>query len=625
MADLFTAEDLELFYRAENYNIYEKMGAHPVCENGTDGVHFAVWAPHAISVSVICERNGWNGDAGRLHEKNGVWQGFVAGMQQGESYRYRVIGADHVTRYKSDPYGTMSELRPANASVVYDIGGYEWDDAEWQSNKGADGSYSGPMSVYEVHLGSWKKDYYRGEDGFLNYTEIADQLAEYVKYMGYTHIELIGICEYPFDGSWGYQVTGYYAPTSRYGTPHDFMRFVDTMHKNGIGVILDWVPAHFPKDAHGLMLFDGTPLYEYADPLRSDYVDWGTKAFDLGRNEVCNFLIGSALMWVEKYHIDAIRTDAVAAMLYSSFGREKWYVNKDGGCENYESIAFLKKLNSVITERTHAYVIAEDSSIYDGVTRPVGEGGLGFRYKWSLGWMNDTLKYIEKDPIYRKFHHGEMTHTIDYAFTEHFMLVLSHDEVVHLKKPMLYKCPGNMMDKCGCLKTLYTHMIGHPGKKLLFMGQDFGQTTEWDEKRMIDWYLVDKPEHRDIMENVRALLHIYRTHPVLYTDSDNPNIFSWIRADDSDRSIFSYMRRNPWNYNDALIFVCNFTPVEYPQYSVGVPVRGRYKRIYSTYGIDGVDVMRAEKGLCDGFSDHVSFPLRAYESVIIEVPRNGRK
>ncbi len=438
-------------------------------------------------------------------------------------------------------------------------------------------------------------------------------------YMGYTHVEVMGICEYPFDPSWGYQVTGYFCPTARYGSPQDFMYFVDYMHRHGIGVILDWVPAHFPKDEFALANFDGTPLYEYADPLRAEYPEWGTKAFDLGRPEVSNFLIASAFFWVNKYHIDALRADAVAAMLYSSFGRSEWRPNKDGGDWNLESFEFFRHLNSVLRSRTDAFIIAEDSSIINGITAPAKEGGLGFGLKWNMGWMNDTLSYIKKDPVYRKYHHFLMTHTFEYIFNEHYQLVLSHDEVVYGKGSMYTKMPGYHSDKLNGLKCFYTMMMGHPGKKLLFMGQDFAQINEWYYKVSLDWHLCDDPAHKSVMECYRALLHLYKERQVLHNDT-NSQSFEWIESGDVQRSIFAFIRRNPWNYNDGLIFVCNMTPMTYENYGVGAPVAGEYRRVFSTYFDGGDMAVTAEKALCNGREYKLSFTLKPYEAIVLEIP-----
>lgn len=617
----FTDLDRHYFHHGTHYELYNKMGAHIRCENGVWGVRFVLWAPSARAVCVLSDGNGWTPWRDIMTKMDdSIWELFVPGMCEGVKYKYLLVRADGSEVQKCDPYAYRTELRPANASVVTDYEKYKWTDEKWLKQKEAENFLEQPMAVYEVHLGSWKKDLWKNDEHkFLDYRRLAHELCEYVQYMGYTHIELIGICEYPFDPSWGYQVTGYFAPTARYGSPEDFAYFVNYMHENGIGVILDWVPAHFPKDDFGLANFDGTPLYEYADPLRSDYPEWGTKAFDLGKKEVSNFLIASAFFWVKKYHIDALRVDAVAAMLYNSFGREQWRPNKDGGNLNYESVEFFRHLNSVLRQRTNAFLIAEDSSIIEGVTAPASKGGLGFGLKWNMGWMNDTLKYMKQDPVYRKYHHWLMTHTFEYIFNENYMLVLSHDEVVYGKGSMVNKFPGNMMDKFGSLKTCYTMMMGHPGKKLLFMGQDFAQYNEWNFTASLDWHLCDDPGHRDVMNCYRALLQLYKERPVLYNDACK-NSFEWINSGDVDRSIFTFIRRNPWNYNDALVFVCNFTPVYRENFAVGVPVPGVYNRIFSTYPDETPYAIHAEERLCDGRSYCVPFNLRPFESMIFEVP-----
>ena len=630
----FTRHDQALFHEGRHYSCYKKMGAHIRRENGVSGVRFCLWAPNAQRVAVICSRTGWNEGRGEMTLTDaGMWEAFIPGVRAGDVYRYVVTGADGVKRYKSDPFAFRSELRPANGSVVCPLSGYTWHDAAARGAFARTGALEKPMAIYEVHLGSWKKDYSLNEDGFLNYRRLADELAEYVLYMGYTHVELIGICEYPFDGSWGYQVTGYFSPTSRHGTPNDLRYFVDKMHENGIGVILDWVPAHFPKDSFGLESFDGTALYESADPLLAEYPEWGTKAFDHSKGEVRSFLIASAFYWVKEFHIDALRVDAVAAMLYTSFGRQSWRPNRFGGTENLESTEFLKQLNSAVTKKTGAYLIAEDSSILPGVTETVDKGGLGFMFKWNMGWMNDTLKYIKEDPLYRHWLHGKLTHTADYAFTENYVLVLSHDEVVHLKKPMLGKAPGGIEDQLATLKTLYAFQFTHPGKKLLFMGQDFAEDREWDEKREINWALADDFGHRDVMQCVRNLIGIYKMYPCLHSDSRDPVTFEWVNSTDSDRNIISFIRRNPWNYDGAVLVVCSFSPVQYNGYRCGVPEAGLYKRMFSTYdslpgsggpGERDIPPLTAQHSECDGREYSISYDLRPFESVIIELPRNAK-
>ncbi len=630
--------DLDSFYFHEgtHYEVYRKMGAHPASLDGVEGTLFTLWAPHARAVSVITDRNGWWEDNGRMTPSpNGVWERFLPGVKPGDVYRYVVMGADGIKRYKSDPYAFCAERRPANASVVYGLGDYAWQDGAYRKTRESADVLREPMAIYEVHLGSWKKRYNGDfdEDGFLNYRELADQLAEYVNYMGYTHVELIGICEHPFDGSWGYQVTGFYAPTSRYGTPDDFRYFVDTLHRAGIGVILDWVPAHFPKDTFGLECFDGTTLYEPEDPLRAEYPEWGTKAFDHGKPEVRSFLISNAMYWVREFHIDALRVDAVAAMLYNSFGRSEWRPNVYGGLENLESTDFLRQLNRAVRRYTNAYLIAEDSSTMQGITEDVDRGGMGFMFKWSLGWMNDTLKYLAKDPIYRHWHHGELTHTLDYAFTESFVLVLSHDEVVHLKHPIRDKLPGGLEDRLGGMKTLYTFQFTHPGKKLLFMGQEFAEDREWSEARELNWWLTGDFGHRDVMQCVRNLLGLYRWYPSLHEDPRDPAIFEWVNRNDADRNILSYIRKPRNGYDGAVLVVCNFSPMSYGDYAVGVPLPGKYERVFSTYDslpggggpdeIGGVPVLEAERSECDGREYRLSYGLRPNESIILTFPKES--
>ena len=618
--------DAYLFHEGTNYEIYQKMGAHLCSENGQEGTRFIVWAPNAKSVSVITEKNNWDPFRDVMtRSKDGIFELFIPGIGQGDLYRLVITGRDGIVRYKSDPYAFASELRPKNASIVWGLDNYKWTDQSYMANMDAKKVPLRPMAIYEVHLGSWKKDYRKGPDGFLNYRELADDLAEYVSYMGFTHVELIGICEHPFDGSWGYQVTGYYAPTSRYGTPDDFRYFVDKLHNAGIGVILDWVPAHFPKDSFGLEHFDGSCLYESEDPLLAEYPEWGTMAFDHSKPEVRNYLISNALYWLREFHIDALRVDAVAAILYTSFSRTKWRPNKYGGTENIEGIGFLKQFNSMVARLTKGYTIAEDSSILPGVTKPVEEDGLGFMFKWNMGWMNDTLKYFEKDPIFRGYHHGQLTHTTDYAFLERFILVLSHDEVVHLKKSLVEKMPGAQQDKIGGLKSLYTFQIMHPGKKLLFMGQEFAEEREWSEDRIIDWGLSHEPWHRDVMDCVRKLLTLYRTYPCLYEEAQDPKTLEWINRYDSIRSTISFMRRNPWDYHQALVVVCNFSPVPYDDYTFGVPISCTCKEIFSTYdtlpesGAGEHRSIQTEERRCDNHPNTVRYSLKPYESVVFEM------
>ena len=625
--NVITKDDCYLFGKGTHYEIYEKLGAHVTTIDGVKGTYFAVWAPHAVNVAVIGDFNDWLGFNHNMKMENdsGIWELFIPEVEEGAMYKYVISTQSGDTLYKADPYGFWAEKRPGNASRVANID-------KWISEKAKENHYELPMSIYEVHPGSWKKDF-KGpddEDGFYDYKRMAKELVAYVKDMGYTHVELMGILEHPFDGSWGYQVVGYYAPTSRYGTPQDFMYLVDAFHKAGIGVILDWVPAHFPKDAHGLAMFDGTPLYEYADPRLGEHPDWGTKVFDYSKTEVVNFLIANALFWVEKYHIDGLRVDAVASMLYLDYGREdgQWVPNKYGGNENLEAIEFFKHLSSVMNYRNpRAYIIAEESTAWPKVTMSPKEGGLGFSYKWNMGWMHDFLEYTKLDPLFKKGNHNKMTFGLTYAFSENFILVLSHDEVVHLKCSMINKMPGYPQDKFKNLKTAYTFMLGHPGRKLLFMGQEFAQLQEWSETRSLDWYLLDEPEHKDMQEYVKKLLHLYKEYPALYTETKGYGAFEWINANDCERSIFSFIRKTTEaDYKNSIGFVCNFTPMERPDYVVGVPKAGTYKRLVTTEtGEKQVVSYRAKKGECDGRPYRLEIPLRPYESVVFEFPKTRKK
>lgn len=624
-----TADDCYMFGKGTNYEIYEKLGAHATTVDGKKGVYFAVWAPHAVDVAVIGDFNDWiEMDAGmKMENDSGIWEKFVPYAKVGDMYKFVIITKDGEKLYKADPFANWAELRPGTASRVANINGYRWKDKEWIEKKAHENHYEQPMSIYECHIGSWKKDFQgpEDEDGFYDYRRLADELVKYVVDMGYTHVELMGILEHPFDGSWGYQVTGYYAPTSRYGEPKDFMYLIDSFHAAGIAVILDWVPAHFPRDAHGLSLFDGEPLYEYADTRLGEHPDWGTKVFDFSKTEVVNFLIANALFWVEKYHIDGLRVDAVASMLYRDYGREdgQWVPNKDGGNENYEAIEFFKHLGSVMNYRNpRAYIIAEESTAWPNVTKSADEGGLGFSYKWNMGWMHDFLEYTKLDPLFKKGNHNKMTFGLTYCFSENFILVLSHDEVVHLKCSMLEKMPGYPSDKFKNLKTAYTFMFGHPGRKLLFMGQEFAQLQEWSEKRSLDWYLLEEDEHKDMQEYVSKLLKFYKKLPAMHTETRGYGAFEWINADDNDRSIYSFMRHTTEkNYKNSLGFVFNFTPMDRPDYAVGVPKAGTYTRILTTETGEKVEKKyKAIKSECDGFEYRLEFPLRPFESVIFKFP-----
>lgn len=614
----FTELDQYLFGQGTHYDIYKKLGAHPVKQDGEDGVYFAVWAPNAQSVSVIGDFNNWEEYANPMVKAGpiGVFETFVPGAKCGQLYKFFIVGRNGEHLYKADPYGNSAERRPGTASRVADIGDFKWRDNTWMKNRQNFDAKTDAMSIYEVHPGSWMKHPYapENEEGFYNYRELAERLAQYVKEMGYTHVELMGIAEHPFDGSWGYQVTGYYAPTSRYGSPQDFKYLVDYLHRQKIGVILDWVPAHFPKDAHGLANFDGTAVYEHEDPRQGEHPDWGTKIYNYGRPEVKNFLLANALFWIEECHVDGLRVDAVASMLYLNYGKEdgQWVANKYGGKENLEAIEFFKHLNSVVLGRNHGTVmIAEESTAWPKVTGNVEEDGLGFSLKWNMGWMNDFLEYMKLDPYFRKFNHNKMTFSMTYAYSEKYVLVLSHDEVVHLKKSMLEKMPGELSDKFKNLKAAYTFMFGHPGKKLLFMGQEFGQLREWSEERELDWFLLGEEDHRDLKDFVQTLLKLYRKYPALYAMDDNPEGFEWINADDGDRSIYSFMRKSPTGRNN-LLFVCNFTPVDRPDYRVGVPKKKQYTQIMDENGLTEKIVFKAEKQNCDNRPFSFAYPLPAY-------------
>lgn len=616
--------DQYLFAQGTHYDIYKKLGAHQSVEDGKKGMSFAVWAPHAASVFVIGTFNSWNETANQMEKlgPGGIYKTFIPDVGLGELYKFLIITPDGRKLYKADPFANQGEVRPGTASVTTDITNFKWSDSKWIEERSAQDPEKAPVAIYECHIGSWMK-HPETEDGFYNYREFADRIVEYLKKLKYTHIELMGIAEHPFDGSWGYQVTGYFAPTSRYGTPAEFMYFVNYLHKKGIGVILDWVPAHFPKDAHGLADFDGQALYEYADPRKGEHPDWGTKVFDYAKNEVSNFLIANALYWLDEYHIDGLRVDAVASMLYLDYGRQdgQWVPNKYGDNKNLEAIEFFKHLNSVIRGRKDgAIIIAEESTAWPNVTKSPEEDGLGFTFKWNMGWMHDFLEYMKLDPYFRKFNHNKMTFGITYCTSENFILVLSHDEVVHLKCSMINKMPGEYEDKFANLKVGYTFMLGHPGKKLLFMGQDFGQFHEWDEKVSLDWYLTKEPFHADLQNYVKGLLTLYHKYPALYRLDEEYDGFQWINANDGDRSIFSFIRRDETQKKN-LLFICNFTPVDRDDYRVGVPKRGTYTLLldqehgYYKRG-DKISHYRSIKSECDGQPYSFAYPLPAYGTAV---------
>lgn len=631
----FTELDMYLFGQATHYDIYKKLGAHPAEIRKKKGILFDVWAPHAAEVYVIGTFNDWNETANPMRRLEpagiGIFEAFIPKAELGDLYKYLIITPDGRKLYKADPYANYAEVRPGTASRIADIEHFKWTDDKWMDKrKQTEDVYAEPMAIYEVHLGSWMRHPGREDDGYYSYREMAAALTKYVKGMGYSHVELMGISEYPYDGSWGYQVTGYYAPTSRYGTPEDFVYLVNYLHKHGIGVILDWVPAHFPKDAHGLADFDGCPLYEYADPRMGEHPEWGTKIFDYGKSEVKNFLIGSALMWIEHYHIDGLRVDAVASMLYLDYGKKEgqWIANKYGENKNLEAIEFFRHINTLITGRNHGTVmIAEESTAWPMVTGPADKGGLNFTYKWNMGWMHDFLDYMSLDPYFRKNNHHKMTFAMSYNNSEKYILVLSHDEVVHLKKSMWEKMPGDEEDKFRNLKSAYSFMMGHPGKKLLFMGQDFGQLREWSEERELDWYLMEEPRHRQLNEYFRELLHIYRKYPAMYEQDSDWNGFEWINANDADRSIYSFVRKSK-NGKNSLLFVCNMTPVARDDYRVGVPKKGTYHLLLNSnevrFGGTEADKSRpasykAVKSECDGKAYSISYPLPPFGVAVFRV------
>lgn len=620
-----TEFDQYLFGQGTHYDLYNKLGAHPMTVDEEEGVYFAVWAPNAAAVSIVGDFNEWDENATLMErlEPLGIYQIFLTGIKVGDIYKYCVTAQDGKKTLKADPYGFQAELRPNNASVVADISDFKWHDSRWMKKREKFDDKKNPMFVYEVHPGSWKKHEQteEDEDGFYNYREIAHELAAYVKDMGYTHVELMGIAEHPFDGSWGYQVTNYFAPTSRHGSPEDFQYFMDYMHEHNIGVILDWVPAHFPRDAFGLAEFDGTCLYEYADPRKGEHPDWGTKVFDYGKTEVQNFLICNALFWLEHYHVDGLRVDAVASMLYLDYGREdgQWVPNIYGGNENLEAIEFFKHLNTIVKKRNPGIVmIAEESTAWPKVTDKAEYGGLDFSLKWNMGWMHDFLEYMKLDPYFRKYNHTKMNFAMVYAYSENYMLVLSHDEVVHLKCSMIEKMPGSYEDKFKNLMAGYAFMTGHPGKKLLFMGQDFGQHREWSEKRELDWFLLDKEPNRHLQTFVKELLHLYKNNKCLYEYDCYPEGFEWINADDGDRSIFSFVRHSESGKSNML-FIINFTPVERPDYRVGTTCRRKHTLVLSSddkkFGGTGKrrpKEYKPAKKECDGRKYSFRYKLPAY-------------
>ena len=606
--------DISLFNEGKHYSIYEKMGAHPMTVDGVEGVLFAVWAPNADRVSVVGNFNNWDGRRHPMRklDYSGIYELFIPGKLVGEIYKYEIKAKSGQVFMKSDPYAFSSEVRPANASRIVDIS-YKWKDAAWMEKRENKNTDEQPMAIYEMHLGSWK----RPTDGreFFNYRDIASLLADYLLMMNYNYVELMPIMEHPYDPSWGYQVTGYYAPTSRYGSPADFMYFVDYLHSKGIGVILDWVPAHFPKDEHGLGRFDGTALYEHENPRRGEHPHWGTYIYNYGRNEVRNFLVANALYWAEKYHIDGIRIDAVASMLYLDYGRGdgEWLPYIYGGNENLEAIDFIKEVNSKMHELHKGVImIAEESTAWPMMTHPVEAGGLGFDYKWNMGWMNDFLNYMKLDPLYRKYHHNDLTFSMVYAYSEKFILVLSHDEVVHEKGSMIAKMPGGYEDKFSNLRVAYGYMMTHPGKKLLFMGQEIAQFTEFNENAEVDWSLFEFDAHVFMQGYVKELNELYKTEPALYELDSSPEGFTWINCNSANTSLLSYVRKGK-KESDTLLIICNFTPMEHKAYKLATPSGGRWQEIFSSdnnrYGGEGRNnktVKQAKKAECDGQEHYIS-------------------
>ena len=620
--------DHYLFGQGNHYEIYKKLGAHEVTA-GKKGVYFAVWAPHAKSVSVIGEFNGWDAAADRMERQEplGIYTVFVPEAKDGQMYKYCIETQSGELIYKADPFANHAELRPGTASRITDISHLKWTDDRWMESRKKWDNKENPLSIYEVHMGSWMRHPGREDEGFYTYREFAEAITKYVKKMGYTHVELMGIAEHPFDGSWGYQVTGYFAPTSRYGTPEDFAYMINYLHRNRIGVILDWVPAHFPKDAHGLADFDGTPTFEYADPRKGEHPDWGTKIFDYEKPQVRNFLIANALFWIEHFHVDGLRVDAVASMLYLDYGKQdgQWVPNKYGGNQNLEAIEFFKHLNSVVLGRNPGtMMIAEESTAWPKVTGNPEDDGLGFSLKWNMGWMHDFTEYMKLDPYFRKNAHHMMTFSMEYAYSENYILVLSHDEVVHLKCSMLNKMPGEGFDKYANLKAAYAFMTGHPGKKLLFMGQEFAQLREWSEERELDWFLLSEEPHQQIQNWYRDLLHLYKKHPALYELDNDPAGFEWINKDDIFRSIFSFVRHSKGKKKN-LLFVCNFTPVAREDYRVGVPTKRQCKLVLNSdekeYGGSGekrTEIYKPVKKECDGQKYSFAYPLPAYGVAVFE-------
>ncbi len=629
MSKIFISEaDQYLFAQGTHYDIYKKLGAHPSEENGKKGMHFGVWAPNAKEVYVIGTFNNWDETSHPMEKigPGGIHVLFTPDVGVNELYKFLIITREGAKLYKADPFANYAEMRPGTASKTTDLSKFNWSDNAWMRERDNKKHEKEPMAIYECHIGSWMRHPRGGDEkDFYSYREFADRIVEYLKEMKYTHIELMGISEYPYDGSWGYQVTGYYAPTARYGEPTDFMYLINQLHRNKIGVILDWVPAHFATDAHGLGCFDGQCIFEHPDPRLGEHPDWGTKIFNYGKTEVKNFLIANVLFWIREFHIDGIRVDAVASMLYLDYGKKEgqWVANKYGGNKNLEAIEFFRHLNSVVLGSYPGFVtIAEESTAWPMVTGAVEDGGLGFSFKWNMGWMHDFCEYMKLDPYFRRNNHYAMTFAMSYNSSENYILPLSHDEVVHLKCSMVHKMPGGKSDKYANLRTGYAYMFGHSGKKLLFMGQDFGQEREWSEERELDWYLLEEDLNKGLHEYVKELLAIYRKYPSMYEIDNDWSGFEWLNADDADRSTYSFVRKAR-NGKNNLLFVLNMTPMTWEQYQVGVPQKGRYRLLLNSednrFGGNGANILEeliAEPGECNFKDYHITFDLPPYCAAI---------